>query len=130
MAIKSLDDLLALRNENKSRIHLRHGEAYHGEQIEILVGMATCGIAAGARETLSAITQFLADNNIENVKAIPTGCVGHCHLEPVVIISIPEEKPYVYGKVTKEKALQVMEQHVVGKQPVKELLTDIDFGTI
>lgn len=130
MSIKSLDDLLEICKENKNRIHLRHGEAYQGEQIEILVGMATCGIAAGAREALSAITQFLTVNDIENVRVIPTGCVGHCHLEPVVIVSIPKEKPYVYGKVTKEEALRVMEQHIVGKQPVNELLTDIDFGTI
>ncbi|MDR2931669.1 MAG: (2Fe-2S) ferredoxin domain-containing protein [Oscillospiraceae bacterium] len=130
MAIKTLEELQKIREDNKSRVHLRHGEDYKGDQIQILVGMGTCGIAVGARETLSAFLDELAKQQVDNVKVVPVGCIGYCQMEPIVMIHIPDEKPCAYGKVTKDKVAGIVQNHIIGNKPLREMMIDVDFERI
>ncbi len=125
MGIKSLDDLKQIREQRKNAISLRHGGDHTGAYIEVLVGMATCGIAAGARETLGELTKELAARHIENVRVIPVGCIGLCKVEPIVQVNVPGEAQVVYGNVTKELVAQIIDSHIVGKKPVERLVLPI-----
>lgn len=119
MGIKSLEDLKKLRDENIKKVKLREsGEG--SKQIEILVGMATCGIAAGARETMSALIEIIESEHLENIKIVSVGCLGYCHSEPVIQVNIPGEESVLYGKVDKEKAKQIIHTHIIGGNLLKD----------
>lgn len=127
MTIKSLDELKRIREEHASRVNLRdHGEA-SGDRIEILIGMATCGISSGARDTLKEFVEELAREKLDNVKVVPVGCIGYCHSEPTVQVSIPGQKPVLYGHVKKDKVHQIVETHLKGGKPVESLILNMDF---
>lgn len=131
MGIKSLEELKAIREEHLSRIALRRAagqEAAPGAEIEILVGMATCGIAAGARETMNALVSGIAERGIRSVRIIPVGCAGFCRHEPIVQVNVPGEAPVAYGNVTKERAAEIIESHVINKIPVKDMTVDLGPG--
>jgi NADP-reducing hydrogenase subunit HndB len=120
--IKSIEELQKIREQSEHKINLRqHGEN-DSDTIEILVGMATCGISSGARETLNAFNEALAKENINNVKIISVGCIGYCHSEPTVQINMPGKLPVLYGNVKKEKVEQIIESHIKKGEPVKQLI--------
>lgn len=129
MAVKSLDELRALREQHKGQVSLRHDEN-GGEHIEILVGMGTCGIAAGARETLRELTQEVNQRNLDRVRVIPVGCIGYCNLEPIVIVHMPNEKPCPYGHVTKDQVRLLIQSHIEEGNPVESMKIGIDFDGI
>ena len=91
----------------------------------IVVGMATCGIAAGARPVLNAFVNGVADKKLENITVTQTGCIGLCQYEPIVEIHEPGKEKVTYAKMTAEKAMEVIEQHLVRGQVVKEYLIDL-----
>ncbi|TCO72653.1 (2Fe-2S) ferredoxin domain-containing protein [Marinisporobacter balticus] len=127
MQIKSIEELKKIREKSLKKVNLReHGEE-SGDQIEVLVGMATCGIASGARETLSAIVDQVSKENLENVKIIPVGCIGYCHSEPIVQLNIPGQNPILYGKVDGEKGREIVKKHIKGGEPLKESIIDASF---
>lgn len=126
MGIKSLDELRKIREESVKKINLRN-QGNEGEDIEILVGMATCGIASGARETLNTLTDEISNNNLNNVKVVPVGCIGYCHSEPIIQVNIPGEKPVIYGKVNKEKAVEIFKSHVINGKKIDQYALDVDF---
>lgn len=127
MTIKSLDDLKRIREEHAGRVNLRvHGET-NEDRIEILIGMATCGISSGARETFNEFVDVIARENLANVKVVPVGCIGYCHSEPTVQVNIPGQKPVLYGKVKKDRVHQIIEKHIKGGKPVESLVLNIDF---
>lgn len=127
MSIKSLDDLKRIREEHASRVNLRqHGET-NEDKIEILIGMATCGISSGARETLNEFVDEIAKEKLDNVRVIPVGCIGYCHSEPTVQVNIPGQKPVLYGNVKKNKVHQIVEKHLKGGEPVSDLVLRMDF---
>ncbi|MEW9122431.1 MAG: (2Fe-2S) ferredoxin domain-containing protein [Thermotaleaceae bacterium] len=130
MKIKSLDELIKIREESFQKIRLREHEETAGDVIEILVGMATCGIAAGAREILNTFMEEIAEKNIAHVKVIPVGCIGSCHSEPIVQVNIPGKKPVFYGNVKKENVYEIIKNHIQGKKPVEKLVLDIDFERV
>lgn len=127
MQIKSLDELTKIREEHKNRVSLRHSNPGGGDKIEILVGMATCGITAGARETLNAFAEEIGRLGLDNVKVVSVGCIGYCHSEPTVQVDVPGQKPVLYGNVKKEKVHQIVEQHIQGGKPVEDLVLTVDF---
>lgn len=113
MAIKSLEELRKLRASLKESVNLRSkGESTSGI-IEVLIGMGTCGISAGARDTFNELLNELDKRNIENVKAISVGCLGQCTLEPTVQINMPGREPLIYGKITKEKVSELVQKVIV-----------------
>lgn len=125
--IKTLDELEKIREEHKNRINLRQHSWNGADTIEILVGMATCGIAAGARETLNAFVEELGRQGLSNAKVVSVGCIGYCHSEPTVQVNIPGKDPVLYGNVKKEKVHEIIEKHIKGGHPVEGLILKVDF---
>jgi NADP-reducing hydrogenase subunit HndB len=105
---KSLDELKRICEEAKATLKNKEPEG----RIEIVVGMGTVGIAAGARETLKAILDFIEEKGLEGISVRQTGNVGIDSAEPVVVVTLPEKDKVVYGKVTPEIARFIMDQHV------------------
>lgn len=115
--MKSLAELQEIRNRTLNNITLRKEGA---DEIRVVVGMATCGIAAGARPVMSAFVEEIAKRNLSNVTVAQTGCIGVCRLEPIVEIMMPGEEKVTYVKMTPEKARRVVAEHIVNKQIVSE----------
>ena len=123
MAIKSLDELMQIKNQHKNKTNLRHGgNARLGGHAEILVGMATCGIAAGARETLNEIIKELNAHSRQDVKVVPVGCIGFCKYEPTIQINMPGCNSVVYGNVKKETVKTIIESHIINGIPVESMI--------
>jgi NADP-reducing hydrogenase subunit HndB len=115
--MKSLEELKALRDSLKSTVNLRESDEH---KIRILVGMATCGIFAGARPVLAAFAEEIAKQGIGDVTVGQTGCIGLCEYEPVVEIHEPGKEKVTYVKMTPERAIQVVNSHIAGGQVVSE----------
>lgn len=105
--MKTLADLQALREQAKRRLDLREGE----RDYRIVVGMATCGIAAGARPVLNTLVDETAKNNY-NCTVTQTGCIGMCTLEPIVEVYDKEGNKTTYVHMTAAKAVEVLESHI------------------
>jgi (2Fe-2S) ferredoxin len=106
--IKSLDDLKRAKEEalKKRELKATSGAA------QVIVGMGTCGIAAGARDTMKAILETIEQDSITGVIVTQTGCIGLCEREPIVQVIIGEQPKVTYGKVTPEVARKIMKEHV------------------
>jgi NADP-reducing hydrogenase subunit HndB len=113
MKIKSLDELIKMREASVKKVNLRETGENAGETIELMVGMATCGIAAGARETLQALMETIQEKDLDNIKLIQVGCLGFCHSEPTVQLNMPNQEPVLYGNVDKETAKKIVEEHIM-----------------
>lgn len=107
--IKSLEDLKRAREEalNKKTAKATSGTA------QIIVGMGTCGIAAGARDAMKSILDTIESDSINGIIVSQTGCIGLCEKEPIVQVIIGEEPKVTYGKVTPEIAREIVREHVV-----------------
>ena len=121
VTIKSLEDLKKMREEAQRKQELKSASG----KTEIIVGMGTVGIAAGARETLKAILKFVEEHNLDNVIIRQTGNIGIDSFEPVVQVILPDQEMVTYGHVSHEKAITIMEKHVVNGQVVTEYLVNI-----
>ena len=115
--MKSLAELQAIRDKAKAELNVRKENP---NAIRVLVGMATCGIAAGARPVLNAFVDEVAKRNLSDVTVTQTGCIGICQFEPVVEVEIPGEEKVTYVKMTPEKAVRVVNDHLVNKNVVIE----------
>ena len=114
--MKSVEELKALREKALKELSIRDNE----NKTRIVVGMATCGIAAGAKSVMNAFIEELAKRNIHNVTVSMTGCVGICRLEPIAeVIEVNGEKT-TYVKLDDEKARRIVAEHIVNKKPVLE----------
>ena len=116
--MKSLEELQAIRERMKAKISNR-GIADQ-DDIRIVVGMATCGIAAGAREALSALTEEVESKNLTNVIVSQTGCIGICQYEPVVEVFEPGKEKVTYVKVDAERARRIIASHIMNGNPIIE----------
>lgn len=114
-AIKSLDDLQKIRDAALAKRKL--GETSGSKQV--IVGMGTCGIAAGARETMKSVLDFIEANNLENVVVTQTGCIGLCEQEPIMQVVMPGQEKVTYGKVDPEVAKKIMKEHVTDGKVVQ-----------
>lgn len=115
--MKSLAELQAIRDKAKASVNLRsESEANR----RVLVGMATCGIAAGARPVLSAMVEEVAKRQLNDVMVTQTGCIGICQYEPVVEVIEANGEKVTYVKMTAEKALRIVNDHLVNGNPVTE----------
>lgn len=115
--MKSLEELAAIRDKMKNIVNTREADE---DNIRVVVGMATCGIAAGARPVLNAFTDEVARRELGNVTVTQTGCIGICQYEPVVEVYQPGKEKVTYVKMTAEKAARVVGEHLVGGKPVDE----------
>ncbi|MBQ8310897.1 MAG: (2Fe-2S) ferredoxin domain-containing protein [Clostridia bacterium] len=115
--MKSLAELAAIREKMKDKIVLREG----GANTRIVVGMATCGIAAGARPVLNAFVEGVDKEGLNGqVIVSQTGCIGICQYEPVVEVMEPGKEKVTYVKMTAEKAEKVLKEHIKGGKVVQE----------
>ena len=115
--MKSLEELAAIRDKMKQTVNTR--EAAH-DSTRVVVGMATCGIAAGARPVLNAFTEEVARRDLHGVLVTQTGCIGVCRLEPIVEVYEPGKEKVTYIHVTPEKAARIVNDHIVNGNIVNE----------
>lgn len=123
LTIKSIDDLKALRDKYKSGVEMR-GNPDEANNIRIAVGMATCGIASGSRETINAIVDEVRLQGISNVSVVQTGCLGYCYAEPVVEVKMPDKEPVLYGNVDSKKAREIVNKHIKNGEVVTDLVIE------
>ncbi|MGB9866648.1 MAG: (2Fe-2S) ferredoxin domain-containing protein [Bacillota bacterium] len=119
--MKTLEDLKRVKEQALEKMKLRQ----MAQGAHIVVGMGTCGIAAGAREVMEAILDELEKRQLTDVTVSQTGCIGLCAKEPLVDVILPGQKPVTYGNVTPMKARQIVAQHVVNGQPVLEWVINV-----
>ena len=114
--MKSLADLEEIRKKALEKVSLRT----QSNDKKILVGMATCGIAAGARPVLAAFVEEVAKRNLQDVTVSQTGCIGVCRLEPLVEVYLPGQEKVTYVNVKPEMAKRIVSEHLVNGNPVLE----------
>lgn len=116
--MKSLAELEAIKNRMKNQVEVRKDT--DEDTVRIVVGMATCGIAAGARPVLSALVDEVGKRGLSHVTVAQTGCIGMCRLEPIVEVMEPGKERVTYVKMTEEKAKKVIAEHIVNGNVVTE----------
>ena len=115
--MKTLAELQAIRDKAREKMTVRDNNE---EATRVVVGMATCGIAAGARPVLNAFVDEVAKRHLNNVTVTQTGCIGICQYEPVVEVLVPGQEKVTYVKMTPEKAVRVVNDHLVNGNVVAE----------
>ena len=108
--MKSLEELRAIREKMQGSIGFRSED---NDSTRIVVGMATCGIASGARPVLKTLSDEVQKRGLKHVKVTQTGCIGLCQYEPIVEVYEPGKEKITYVKVNPEKALDIIDQHIV-----------------
>ena len=114
--MKSIADLEKIRQKTLSAVNLRR----ESEGTRIVVGMATCGIAAGARPVMNAFIDEIGKRNMLNVVVAQTGCIGMCRYEPIVEVTLPGQEKVTYVHVKPEMVARLVSEHVVNGNPVVE----------
>ena len=112
--MKTLEELMAIKARAEKQMNVREEE---GAGIRIVVGMATCGIAAGARPVLGGFVEEVAKRGLKNVSVNQTGCIGMCQYEPIVEVFEEGKEKVTYIKMTPEKVARVVADHIVIGNP-------------
>ena len=121
MAKLTLEDLRRMRGERQKAMELRYNS---NKDVQVIVGMGTCGIAAGAKDTFSALVDTLAEKGLTNVLIRQTGCMGLCHSEPTVEVVVPGMPTVIYGHVDAATAKDIVEKHIVGHELIEGKILD------
>ena len=116
--MKTLAELMAIKEATMQKMTVR--EDTGDDALRIVVGMATCGIAAGARPVLNAFVDEVAKRNLKGVTVSQTGCIGMCQYEPIVEVIQPGKEKVTYVKMTADKVAKVVNDHIVNGNPVAE----------
>ena len=114
--MKSLAELTAIKEKMHDKIILREDQG----TMRIVIGMATCGIASGARPVLTTLSDAVANKQVKDVAVTQTGCIGLCQYEPIVEVFQPGKEKVTYVKMTPEKALEVVDKHLIGGNVITE----------
>ena len=115
--MKSLEELKAIREKMQKQVGLREES---DDNIRVVVGMATCGIAAGARPVMLAFVEEVKKRNLSNVTVAQTGCIGMCRLEPIAEVYVPGQEKVTYVKLNAEMVPKIVADHLVNQQVVTE----------
>ncbi len=115
--MKTLEELMALRDAAKANMTTRDDSS---EVIRIVVGMATCGIAAGARPVMAKFVEEAGKRGLNNVTVAQTGCIGMCRFEPIAEVLVPGKEKVTYVQLTEEKVARIVADHIVNGVPVTE----------
>lgn len=115
--MKSLEELKAIREKMQSQMGIRKEDS---DQIRVVVGMATCGIASGARPVLNTLSDMVQNKGLTNVSVTQTGCIGLCQYEPIVEVLEPGKDKVTYVRINSEKAAEIIEQHLIRGQIVNK----------
>ncbi|MDC7240329.1 MAG: (2Fe-2S) ferredoxin domain-containing protein [Spirochaetales bacterium] len=127
MAKMTLEELRKLRSSQKSEMERRDVE---GKETHIIVGMGTCGIAAGAKGALDGFLDTIKKNNLDDVVVKQTGCMGLCYAEPTVEVKVPGMPDTIYGNVDAKVAAEIVEKHIMHKELVQDHIQDKPAGDI
>ena len=111
--VKSLDDLRKLKSSMQNATELREKGQNIDKLVEVKVSMATCGIAAGARETMAAMMDEATKRGIKNIVFTQSGCMGYCHSEPTVTIVRPGEEPVTFGEVKGKRITEIFDSYIL-----------------
>lgn len=122
--MKSLEELKQIKMRMQQTLNMR--DAVDESDVRIIVGMATCGIAAGARPVLNKLIEETAKRGLKNVKVTQAGCAGICKYEPLVEVIVPGQEKITYVKVTEDLATKIINEHIVNGNVVKEALIQKD----
>ena len=114
---KSLAELEAIRQKTLDKVAMRKDA---NDDIRVVIGMATCGIAAGARPVMLAFLDEVKKRNLKNVTVSQTGCIGMCRLEPMVDVLVPGKDKVTYAKLTPDMVPRIVTEHIVNGNPVVE----------
>lgn len=117
--MKSLEELKAIREKMQGQVGMRGSD---DGMIRVVVGMATCGIASGARPVLNYLVNGVQEKNLKNVAVTQTGCIGLCQFEPIVEVYEPGKEKITYVKVNEEKAKDILLQHLIKGNVIEEYL--------
>ena len=117
--MKSIADIKAIREKMQAQIMNRDNFSAEAET-RVVVGMATCGIAAGARPVFNELVDQVQKRGLDNVKVTRAGCLGMCKLEPIVEVFVPGQEKVTYVKMTPDKAKRVVEEHLKGGKVITE----------
>ena len=117
ITMKSLAELNAIRDKAKANMNIREDNEY---TTRVLVGMATCGIASGARPVLNRLAELVREKGLNDVIVTQAGCIGLCQYEPIVEVFAPGKEKVTYIKMTAEKAKEVVEKHLKGGKVIAE----------
>ena len=117
--MKTIEELMALRDAAKAKMTTRDDSS---AVTRVVVGMATCGIAAGARPVMNRFTEEIEKRGLTNVTVAQTGCIGMCQYEPIVEVTAPGKEKVTYVLMTPEKAAKVVVDHLVNGNPVVEYI--------
>lgn len=115
--MKSLEELKALKAKMQEQMGARDIDS---DMTRVVVGMATCGIASGARPVLNKMAEEVRNENLEKVMVTQTGCIGLCQYEPIVEIFEPGKEKVTYIKMTEDRAEKVVHQHLINGNVVEE----------
>ena len=115
--MKSLEELKAIRDKMKNTVNIREENS---DKIRVVVGMATCGIAAGARPVMLKFVEEVQKRNLQNVTVSQTGCIGMCRLEPMLDVIVPGKEKVTYVKVNPDMVSRIVAEHIVNGRPVQE----------
>ncbi len=126
--IKTLADLLRIKDEVQSKIKMRERSDHPEQVVQVKVGMATCGIASGAKDTMKYFVDELEQQAIDAV-VTQTGCIGYCYAEPTVEVTLPGKESVVFGHVDKEKAEEIIDVYIKRGELVDGLIP-LSFKTI
>lgn len=121
MAKLTLDDLRQLRDKKKKELNNRDID---GKDVEVIIGMGTCGIAAGAKKTFDSFVEELEKQGLSNVIVKQTGCMGACNVEPTVEVRVPEMPQILYANVDAKVAKDIVTEHIIGKKLLQDHVQD------
>ncbi len=121
MAKMTLEDLRSLRESKRKELNKRD---LSGKTMQVVIGMGTCGIAAGAKDTLNAFLQELDEHQMTDVIVTQTGCMGLCYVEPTIEVIVPGMPNVIYGKVDPEVAKSIVREHLLMKKMVSDHIFD------
>ncbi len=123
----TLEDLRKLRAEQKQALANRQTAS---PEVQVIIGMGTCGIAAGAKATSDAFRDELEKSGLTHVQVRQTGCMGLCYSEPTVEVAVPGMPAIVYGKVDAEVARRIVRKHIIGKLLINDHIYDKPAGDL
>lgn len=125
--MKSLEELTQIREKALLKTQgISEDEAEKNIRYTVTIGMATCGITAGARPVFTALLECMTEKADETVKILQTGCFGKCSEEPMMKVEDPEGRVYYYGKLNADKVTEIYEKHIQSGQPVEAYLIEME----
>ncbi len=126
--VKSLADLRKMRDELQTKVSLREKSDNPEKMVQVKVSMATCGIASGAKEVMNHMIEEMDRQAIDAI-VTQTGCMGFCHAEPTIEVTLPNSEPIVFGHVDSKKSDEIIEKYIIRGELVDGIIP-VNYETV